>query len=710
MTDCVLQAFIDEKKNLGENVVIRGWLLSSISATQIEVVAKTGEKISASVERILRGDAYAMHKDIIKETDLVGFIIRIPTSAVAAGITIRFSNGITTAEKSFGRGDFVKEVPIKECLKKVAHPRRWREHLHTIRNLGIEYFKEKIRDEFYEHRQEYDEWIKIHRASDIELERQRLYRFAYRPKISIVVPLYDTPLEFLKDLLDTICAQSYDNWELCLADGSADDNIKNFIRANYETEGRIIYEQLVGNGGIAENTNQAIKVASGEFVMFADHDDTLAEDALFWIVSELNKSNLIDVVYTDEDKVSMQGDEYCDPHFKPDFNLRMLEVNNYICHIFVVRRTLIEEVGVLRSEYDGAQDYDMVLRCCERAREIAHVDRILYHWRAHQQSIAGNQESKSYAYEAGRKALQAHYDRLEVPAKTALTKAPGRYRTYFEIIGNPKVSIIIPNKDRIENLNKCIQSIVDKTIYRNYEIIIVENNSEEDVKEVGYQLLLKKHKNVKLLRYEGPFNYATINNYGAKEASGEYLLFLNNDTEVIGGEWLTELLQEAMPADVGIVGGKLYYQDDTIQHAGVVIGLGGVAGNLFRGMEKNSIGYAYRALTTQDVSAVTAACMLMKKQVFEAINGFDERFAIAYSDVDLCLRSKVAGYRVIFTPYAQAYHYESKTCALEISEAKSHFVKERKLFARRWKELLKNGDPYYNRNLSRVNPAAKLRV
>ena len=710
MTDYVLQVFFDEKKNLGENVIMRGWLLSCLTKTNIEVFTKAGDKVLVDVERTVRSDVYDIYPGLMNESDLLGFDFRIPMQYVREGVVLRFSNDVISKEETLCEEDFTREDSTFKRLARIARPARWREHIGTIRKYGKDSLKERLRDEFYEHNKEYTKWIRIHQVDEKELAKQRAHKFLYQPNISIVIPLYNTPLKYLKDLIDSICVQSYAKWELCLADGSDNNEVKDFVRNNYGTEGRIIYEQLADNKGISENTNQALKLASGDFVMFADHDDKLEPDALFLIVQEINKGKDIDIVYTDEDKISMQGDEYYAPHFKPDFNLRMLEMHNYICHIFVVRKDVIDKVGVLRSQYDGAQDYDMVLRCVEVAREIRHIPKILYHWRAHPQSTASDPTSKNYAYEAGRKAVAAHYERIGVDATVEQTGVTGRYRTHFEIVGNPKVSILIPNKDHLDDLNKCIDSIVNKTSYTNYEIIIIENNSEDEKTSSGYQTIMKKYKNVKLLNYEGAFNYAAINNLGAREASGEYLLFLNNDTEVINKEWLTELLQEAMKSDVGIVGAKLYYQDNTIQHAGVVLGLGGVAGHVFCGMEGHTTGYVHRPLTTQEISAVTAACMLIKKEVFDKINGFDEQFAVAYNDVDLCLRTRAAGYKVIFTPYAQAYHYESKSRGQETGEKIKRLARERKLFKSRWKDYLKKGDPYYNRNLSRTDATGTLRV
>ena len=380
---------------------------------------------------------------------------------------------------------------------------------------------------------------------------------------------------------------------------------------------------MENNAGISENTNEAIKMATGEFIMFSDHDDTLAPNALFEIVKEMNEHPGTDVVYTDEDKVTMDGKRYFDPHFKPDFNLDMLRCNNYICHIFVVKREILEQVGMLRREFDGPQDFDFILRCCEKAENIRHVAKILYHWRNHPASTAGNPESKMYAYEAGRNAVQAYYDRIGMKAEVSMTEQWGRYRTKLFVEGDPLVTIIIPNKDHKKELKTCVDSLFEKTSYQNFEILIIENNSTEKEIFAYYKELEAAHENVRVLTSEKEFNYSAINNFGAEHARGEYLLLLNNDIEVKTENWMEEMLSYCQREDVGIVGAKLLFPNEKIQHAGVILGMGpsGTAGHLFYNFPGDQFAYAGRSQTTQDLSAVTAACMMVKKELYQKAGG-----------------------------------------------------------------------------------------
>ena len=390
----------------------------------------------------------------------------------------------------------------------------------------------------------------------------------------------------------------------------------------------------------------------------------------------------------------------------------MLRCNNYICHIFVVKKEIQEKVGMLRKEYDGAQDYDFILRCCEQAQKIRHVPKILYHWRNHPASTAGNPESKMYAYEAGRAAVQAHYDRLGIKAKVSMTENWGRYRTELAVEGNPLISIIIPNKDHREDLERCINSIYEKSTYRNFEIIIVENNSTNKEIFHYYRQLESQHDNIKVLEWKGEFNYSGINNFAAEAAGGEYLLLLNNDIEVITENWLEEMLSYCQREDVGIVGAKLLYPNDKIQHAGVIIGMGPsrTAGHIFYNFPRDQFVYAGRTQTTQDLSAVTAACMMTKKSLFYRLHGLDDRFQVAFNDIDYCLRMRQLGKLVVYQAYAELYHYESLTRGDDKNaENKKRFSAEVKLFKKRWGEILKKGDPYYNPNLSLARSDCSLR-
>ena len=409
------------------------------------------------------------------------------------------------------------------------------------------------------------------------------------------------------------------------------------------------------------------------------------------------------VIYTDEDKMSMDGHKFFQPHFKPDYNPDLLCTVNYICHLFVVSRKVIEKVGGLRSEFDGAQDYDFVLRCVEAVKdeEICHIPKILYHWRCHEDSTAENPESKLYAFEAGRRAVQAHYERTGIHAEVFKGEYLGLYRTKFIRDHDPLISIIIPNKDHIDDLKRCMESIEQKSTYKNYEYIIVENNSTDSATFEYYKKLEAENPKVRMVYWDGVFNYSAINNYGASFAKGEYLLLLNNDTEIINPDCLEELLGYCMRKDVGAVGARLYYEDDTIQHAGVVIGFGGIAGHCFVQQKRGTTGYCHRIICAQDYSAVTAACMMVKKSAFDAVGGLSEELAVAFNDIDFCMKLRKAEYLIVYNPYAELYHYESKSRGLEDTPEKvARFNKEIATFEKKWPEILENGDPYYNPNLT----------
>lgn len=555
----------------------------------------------------------------------------------------------------------------------------------------------------------YEAWFARHKADKRVLRRQKHASFAQKPLISIVIPLYCTPLPYLKELIESVRRQSYENWQLCLADGSPDDKAKEFLEKHYGREKRIVYQKLKENGGISANTNAAAELAKGEYLMFCDHDDTLEPDALYEIVKAINDTDA-DVVYTDEDKVSMDGQHYFDPNFKPDFNLFRLRENNYICHIFVVRKSLTDETGMLRSEFDGAQDFDFILRCCEKAKKITHIPKVLYHWRCHMDSTAADPSSKAYAYEAGRKAIREHYQRMGIDAKVDMTERPGWYRSHIKVQGNPMVSIIIPNKDHTDDLELCLFSMSRKSTYRNYEVLIVENNSEKEETFEYYKKLPERYPKVRVLTWEKEFNYSAINNFAAKEAQGEYLLFLNNDVEILTPDWIEEMLQNCQQENVAAVGVKLYYPDDTIQHAGVVLGLGGIAGHIMCRASREDPGYFGRMISVQEISAVTAACMMVKKSEFDSVKGFDETFQVAFNDIDLCMKFRAAGKKIVFTPYAELYHYESKSRGLEDTPEKQfRFDKEVKRFQEKWAQQLEMGDPYYSPNLSVTEGDCSLR-
>lgn len=549
----------------------------------------------------------------------------------------------------------------------------------------------------------YMTWYKANCPNDTELRMQRQHKFGYQPKISIVIPLYKTPEKYLAELVESIKAQTYSNWELCLSDGSGEGSPLLDILGKYETEDdriKVVYNKSPLH--ISDNTNAALKIATGDYIAFADHDDLLASNALYECVNALNEDPSIDIIYTDEDKVDMQGKTHFLPHFKSDFNIDKLRSGNYICHFFVVRNEIFQKVGPLNHEYDGAQDFDFTLRCVEITSHIKHIPKILYHWRAHKDSTAENPESKNYAYEAGVRAVQAHYKRQGIEATVEQSQHKGIYRTRYILQDEPLISIVIANKDHIEDLERCISSIEEKSNYKNYEFVIVENNSVEKQTFAYYKELEEKCTRAKVVYWSDKgFNYAAINNFGSKYTNGEYILFLNNDTELINGDSLEEMLGYCMRQDVGAVGARLYYADGSIQHAGIVIGLGGIAGHAFAGSLHENPGYCGRIHMAQNYSAVTAACMMVKKSVFETVQGFDERYVVAFNDVDLCLRIRKEGHLIVYTPYAEFIHYESKSRGYEDTKEKQlRFESEGTLFKNEWKSIFTSGDPYYNPNLS----------
>lgn len=665
---------------------IQGWVVDQRGSVEVTVHQEDASLLDCRISRGRRPDVVERRNlDEEYKTQEIGFRISAALPEIKGReIILHFCGDSVT--KTY-------DIDIEE-LRKQNKPKGFLSRL---------FGKESVAEGGYE------AWLARHKVDKRTLRRQKHAAFAQKPLISIVIPLYCTPLPYLKELLESVRRQSYENWQLCLADGSPDDKAKEFIEKHYVREKRIVYRKLEENGGISTNTNEAVALAAGEYLMLCDHDDTLEPDALYEIVKAINDTGA-DVLYTDEDKVSMDGQHYFDPNFKPDFNLFRLRENNYICHIFVVKKSLTDETGLLRSEFDGAQDFDFILRCCEKAQKITHIPKVLYHWRCHMDSTAADPSSKAYAYEAGRKAVREHYQRLGIDAKVEMTERPGWYRSHVKVQGNPLISVIIPNKDHTDDLELCLFSMTRKSTYRNYEILIVENNSEKEETFEYYKKLPDRYPKARVLTWEKEFNYSAINNFAAKEAKGEYLLFLNNDVEILTPDWMEEMLQNCQQENVAAVGAKLYYPDDTIQHAGVVLGLGGIAGHIMCRASKEDPGYFGRMISVQEISAVTAACMMVKKSDFDAVGGLDETFQVAFNDIDLCMKFRAAGKKIIFTPYAELYHYESKSRGLEDTPEKQfRFDKEVKRFQEKWAQQLEMGDPYYSPNLSVTEGDCSLR-
>ncbi len=551
---------------------------------------------------------------------------------------------------------------------------------------------------------------------DAERERQKNTVFDRMVKVSVLTPLWNTPENFLREMIESVQAQTYQNWELCLADGSDDAHayVGEICREYAAKDSRIVYKKLEKNGGIAENTNRCLEMATGEFVAPFDHDDLLHPCVLYEYVKVINEKNA-DYIYCDE-ATFKNGDvnQMITMHFKPDYAIDNLRANNYICHFSMFDKKLLEGTELYRTKFDGSQDHDMILRLTDKARNVVHVPKLLYYWRQHAGSVSSGVEAKPYVVESARGAVADHLRRHGFANfKITSTRAfETIFKITYEIIGEPKISIIIPNKDHVEDLRRCITSIIEKSTYDNYEIIVVENNSE--TREIfAYYEELANNPAVKIITYKGDFNYSAINNLGVSEASGEYVLLLNNDIQIITVNWMEELLMYAQRPDVGAVGAKLYYPDKTIQHAGVVIGLGAhrTAGHVHYRQKRENLGYMGRLCYAQNMSAVTGACLLVKKALYEEAGGLDESFAVSLNDVDFCLKLRRLGYLNVFTPFAEAYHYESASRGSDMTgEAAARYNAESARFREKWKAELEAGDPYYNPNFSLDKSDFSLRV
>ncbi len=592
------------------------------------------------------------------------------------------------------------KIQWTRMLKKLS-PYTIQKGFRYLKHYGPKEFWIRLHERFEPEEVPYGPWYQAYVPDQETLEAQKKHKFDYRPLISIAVPAYQTPVEFLKQMIESLISQTYPEWELCIANASPDNEEMQRVLADYSAkDSRVRFCNLKENLGIAENTNRAFSMAKGEFMGLLDHDDLLAPNALYEIVQALQDHPQADALYTDEDKVTTELDEHFQPHLKPDFNLDLLRSNNYICHFFVVRRSIVEKAGGFRKEFDGAQDYDFIFRCTENAREVLHVPEILYHWRTHKASTADNPASKMYAFEAGKRAIEANLERTGTKGVVSHTQDIGFYRVKYPVQGKPLVSVIIPNKDEKETLQTCMEMLNNNTSYQNFEIIIIENNSTTD-EIFRYYKELSKDPRIHLLRWGKEFNYSAINNFGVAHAKGEYLLFLNNDIKSINPDWMEELLGVCQRPEVGGVGAKLIYPDNTIQHAGCVVGMGGIAGHMFVDMPADRTGYLHKASLLQDMSAVTAACLMMKKEVFEEAGGFTEELAVAFNDVDLCLKVRKNNHLIVYDPYAKLYHMESKTRGAEDSKEKvRRFQTEIEYMRCHWLDILKNGDPYYNKNLS----------
>ena len=592
----------------------------------------------------------------------------------------------------------VNKMGIKNNLNKIKYYFRRYGLIKTSQKVFKRVFH--IKENRKTNQEQYEIWMEKNKLSEQEIEKQKNHKFYFSPKISIAVPMYNTDEKFFKELIESLENQTYTNWELCLADGSEIQN--ETLKQYYQKNEKIKYKFLNENKGISENTNIAIDMATGEYVGFLDHDDLLSQDALFEVIKVINENDKVDFVYSDEDKIDENYERF-EPYFKPDYSPETLACNNYITHFVVVKKELINKVGKLNSEFNGAQDFDFVLRATNEAKKIIHISKILYHWRVHKSSTANVADAKPYAYEAGLKAVDAHLKRM---GKKALVEdgqdIPGIYKIKYEIKGNPKVSILIPNKDNVNLLKTCIDSILKITSYANYEIVVIENNSVKK-ETLEYYDEISKNEKVRIINSGiKEFNYSAIINFGVRNVDGEFVLQLNNDTKVLNSDWLENMIGYAQNKEIGAVGARLYYGDKTIQHAGIIIGLSGIAGNQLVNLPYGKHAYFGREAATRNVAAVTGACLLCRRELYEEVGFMDEeKFKVAFNDVDFCLKLLEKGYRNIYNPYCELMHYESKSRGYEYTEEQEkRFNQESENFKSKWKKYI-DYDPYYNVNFTR---------
>lgn len=718
-----MRYYIDNIKVQKDKMIVLGWAVSNSPdvAVRIAVKTKKGEKV-----KIHRTDTerYDVNQDAFhgQSTLKLGFCILIPYDPSETYYIMFAADGKVRKEKLVPGDEEKAKRDKKIRIKAILRGDTIERGLRFLRQYGLKAFFKKLQRKIRGNKIDYNVWRKQVVRTAGQLEEQRRAAFPVSPKFSIIVPLYQTPEKFLKEMIESVQAQTYSSWELCLADGSGKDengkelSVEALVKEYQKKDARILYTKLEENKGIAGNTNAALAMAQGDYVVLMDHDDVITEDALYECVKKINEDGEPEVLYSDEDKLFTKNkkDPYQDPHFKPDFNPDLLRSMNYISHLFVVKRELAVKLGGFDSSFDGAQDYDFIFRCTEAAEKISHIARVLYHWRVSEQSTAEDPRKKLYAFEAGARAIKAHCSRVGIgDVEVRQNEVLGAYRVVYPVKGNPKVSIVIPNKDHTDDLAVCLKSVLEKATYKNVEVIIVENNSTEKKTFEDYKAFEAKYNNVKVITWEPDgrgFNFSAINNYALPYVTGEYILFLNNDTEIINADCIEEMLGFCQREDVGIVGARLFYEDDTLQHAGVVVGFGGIAGHTFIGYHKGEKTYFLRAFCAQDYSAVTAACMMTKKSIFEEVGGFYEGLAVAFNDIDYCMKVRALGKLVVYNPFATLYHYESKSRGIEDSPEKVlRFEKEVRTFRERWPEILKKGDPYYNPNLTLLDSDFSLR-
>jgi O-antigen biosynthesis protein len=560
----------------------------------------------------------------------------------------------------------------------------------------------------------YADWQQrnIPRPADLKKLAETIDVFSYKPLISVIVPVFNPSESFLRDVIESVRNQIYLNWELCIADDASTlPHVRQVLEQYQAQDSRIKVQFRDTNGHIARCSNSALDLATGEFVALLDHDDLLTPDALYEVVLLINRHPMADMIYSDEDKIDEHG-RLKDPFFKPDWSPDSFLSKMYTCHLGVYRRALVTEIGGFRPGFEGSQDYDLVLRVTEKTKNIFHIPKILYHWRIHNQSVASGSEAKPYAYQAAEKALEEALVRRQEPGRViGVPGYLGHYCIRYAMSSHPRISIIIPTRDLSVDLDRCLRSIFTKSTYPNYEVLVIDNNSvEASTAEVLSKWAQKEPDRFNSLAFREPFNFSKINNYAVRKTQGELLVFLNNDTEVITHDWLEAMAEQAHRPTIGAVGSLLLYPDRTIQHAGITLGLGGVAGHGHYHASANSPGYFGQLVCITNFSAVTAACLMCRREVFEQVGRFEEALTISFNDVDLCLKMIRAGYYNVYLSHLRLYHYESRSRGYETTpEKQARFQKEEAYMRHKWGDLIEN-DPFYSPHLTRTEPDFSLNV
>ncbi|HCT8119086.1 glycosyltransferase family 2 protein [Enterococcus faecalis] len=693
------------------NLTITGWALDTITKESPTFTINNENQVSAyNIQRVLREDVNQIYQT--EPAIEAGFVVTLEGIKQKKVLPFHFQSSAHVVTVDFPLNKKYPVIPGTE--DKVT--RLWikaKKGFKYMAKNGISHTIQRAKIEKLRNQASYPNWLARNEVLDIEAMTQEIATFHYQPKISIAMPVYNVEEKWLRLCIDSILNQVYTNWELCMADdASTDSNVKKILTEYQQLDERIRVVFREQNGHISEATNSALAIATGEFVALLDNDDELAINAFYEVVKVLNENPELDLIYSDEDKIDMDGNR-SDPAFKPDWSPDLLLGTNYISHLGVYRRSILEEIGGFRKGYEGSQDYDLVLRFTEKTTKerIKHIPKVLYYWRMLPTSTAVDQGSKGYAFEAGLRAVQDALVRREINGHATHGAANGLYDVYYDIESEKLVSIIIPTKNGYKDVQRCVSSIIEKTTYQNYEIIMADNGSTDPKMHELYAEFEKQLPGRFFVEsIDIPFNFSTINNRAAKKAHGEYLLFLNNDTEVITENWLTLMVSFAQQERIGCVGAKLLYPNNTVQHAGVILGLGGVAGHGHYGYPHGDLGYFGRLAINVNYSAVTAACLLMKKADFDAVGGFEEAFTVAFNDVDLCLKVQALGRDNVWLHEAELYHFESQTRGYDDKgKKKKRFEQEKVMMEEKWGPLIEN-DPFYNPNLTRDIPNFSLRI